>query len=425
MTHFGIICPAVSGHLHPMTTLGYELKQRGHRVTLVGSLDARSKALAAGLEFRAIGASAYPEGSVAAFSAQQGKLSGLAATRYTINWATESTIMLLKEAPLAIKQAGIDALLIDQFSHAGGTIAQHLDIPYISSCSCLMLNQEASVPPYTTTWQYNPAWWARLRNQSLYQLLNFFGKPIRQVVADYRRQWKLPPYSHPNQTYSQLCQVCQQPAEFEFPRQKLPKSFHFTGPFHLPASREPIPFPWEKLTGQPLIYASLGTLQNRLQGIFYDIAQACVGLDVQLVISLGGGMEEESVPTLPGNPLVVRYAPQLELLQSATLCITHAGINTVLEALSQGVPMVAIPITGDQPGVAARLAWVGAGEVIPLKRLHVPLLRRAIEQVLTDPSYRHHAIRLKEAIARSGGVKRSADIIEQVISTGKPVLASP
>jgi zeaxanthin glucosyltransferase len=46
----------------------------------------------------------------------------------------------------------------------------------------------------------------------------------------------------------------------------------------------------------------------------------------------------------------------LELLKRATVCITHAGLNTVLESLAQGVPQLAIPITYDQPGVAARIA---------------------------------------------------------------------
>jgi UDP:flavonoid glycosyltransferase YjiC (YdhE family) len=56
MTHIGLICPTASGHLNPMTTLGYELKQRGHRVTLIGTLDAQPKVVAAGLEFQPIGA---------------------------------------------------------------------------------------------------------------------------------------------------------------------------------------------------------------------------------------------------------------------------------------------------------------------------------------------------------------------------------
>lgn len=54
MTHFGIICPTATGHLNPMTALGYALKQRGHRVTLVGVLDAEKSAASAGLEFSAI-----------------------------------------------------------------------------------------------------------------------------------------------------------------------------------------------------------------------------------------------------------------------------------------------------------------------------------------------------------------------------------
>jgi len=46
----------------------------------------------------------------------------------------------------------------------------------------------------------------------------------------------------------------------------------------------------------------------------------------------------------------------LELLKQTSVCITHAGLNTVLEALTQDVPQVAIPVTNDQPGVAARIA---------------------------------------------------------------------
>ncbi|WP_353735682.1 glycosyltransferase [Okeania sp. SIO2B9] len=110
-------------------------------------------------------------------------------------------------------------------------------------------------------------------------------------------------------------------------------------------------------------------------------------------------------------------------MQKATLTITHAGMNTTLECLNNAVPMVAIPIAFDQPGVAARIAWSGAGEAIPLKRLTVERLRTEISQVLTQPSYKQNALRLQSAIKRSGGVTRAADIIEQAVSTGKPVLA--
>jgi zeaxanthin glucosyltransferase len=354
--------------------------------------------------------------------AQLGELSGLAALRYTISWMKRGAAVILRDAPQAIKEANVEALLVDQVSPEGGTVAEFLEIPFITVCSALVLNRDKVFLPLTPLGVIAlPGGHNYATNGLLY--FSRIGQPIREVIAEYRREWKLPAHSSPNDNYSQLAQLSQQPAEFEYPRKALPKVFHFTGPYHNPVSREPAPFPFEKLTGQPLIYASMGTVQNRLIGIFQDIASACQGLDAQLVISLGGSATPESLPELPGSPLVVGYAPQLELLQKATLTITHAGMNTTLESLSNGVPMVAIPIANDQPGVAARLAWTGAGEVVPLSRLKVPRLRAAIQRVLTEDSYKNNASRLQEAIRRAGGVSRAADIVEQAISTGKPVLA--
>jgi len=423
MTHFGIICPAATGHLNTMLPLGRELQERGHRVTLFGIADAQAKTLAAGLDFWPISESEFPAGVTAESLAQLGKLSGLAALRYTITLLQQGADALLRDAPAALKAAGVEAVLIDQVSPGGGTVAEFLGIPFITVCSALLINREETVPPFFTTWNYNPAWWARLRNRAAYSLLDRIAQPIQQVVNEYRQQWKLPLYTHPQDAYSQLAQLSQQPAEFEFPRQDLPSCFHFTGPYHNQATREPVSFPFEKLTGKPLIYASLGTVQNRLLPIFQSIAEACVGLDAQLVISLGGSTSPESLQGLPGSPLVVSYAPQLELLQKATLTITHAGMNTTLESLNNGVPMVAIPIANDQPGVAARIAWTGAGECVPLAKLTVQRLQKAVKQVLTEDSYKKNALRLQDGIKQAGGVSRAIDIVEQVASTGKPVLA--
>ncbi len=82
-----------------------------------------------------------------------------------------------------------------------------------------------------------------------------------------------------------------------------------------------------------------------------------------------------------------------------------------------------MPVVSDQPGVAARVAWTGAGEAVPLSRVNVSRLRGAIKRVLKQDSYKKNATRLQEAICQSGGVSRAADIIEQAVYTGKPVLA--
>ena len=93
-----------------------------------------------------------------------------------------------------------------------------------------------------------------------------------------------------------------------------------------------------------------------------------MGLDVQLVISLGGATEPEELGYVPGSPIVVKAAPQLALLKRACLCSIYNAINTTLESLSNGVPMVAIPVTNDRPAVAARIAWTKTGEVVQPKQ---------------------------------------------------------
>jgi MGT family glycosyltransferase len=174
------------------------------------------------------------------------------------------------------------------------------------------------------------------------------------------------------------------------------------------------PFPFDQLSDKPLIYASLGTLQNRNWAVFEMIAAACQDLEAQLVISLGNPKQDPSQVNLPGSPLVVSYAPNQQIIQRSSLVITHAGLNTVIGTLSRGVPMVAIPITNEQPGVAARMAYTGSGQVIPLAKLTVEGLRKAVTEVLNNPTYREKAQAMQRSIQQSGGVVTAANIIEQV-----------
>ncbi len=86
-----------------------------------------------------------------------------------------------------------------------------------------------------------------------------------------------------------------------------------------------------------------------------------------------------------------------------------------MQSLAFGVPMVAIPITHDQPGIAARVKRSGAGEVIPASRVTAPLLRAAVRRVMTEPIYQIRAVSLRESINRAGGVERAATIVEDVL----------
>jgi MGT family glycosyltransferase len=222
---------------------------------------------------------------------------------------------------------------------------------------------------------------------------------------------------------SPLAQIAQLPLALEFDVPDLPAVLHYTGPFVDRDARAAVEFPWDRLDGRPLVYASLGTLQNGSEENFRILAEGCAGLEAQLVISLGGGLDPDRVGRLAGDPVVVRYAPQLELLQRAAAVITHAGLNTTLESLAEGLPLVCIPLGNDQPGVAARVVAKGAGVAIPRQKLTVDRVRAAVRAVLEEEKYRVAARRVQAAMAELDGPERAADIIEKTLGMERQLLA--
>jgi len=225
--------------------------------------------------------------------------------------------------------------------------------------------------------------------------------------------------------FSGLAQIAQLPAALELPGRRLPPGFHHTGPWTDAEGRAPVDFPWERIdASRPLVYASMGTLQNRVIRTFRMIAEACASLDAQLVISLGGGQNPVLLDDLPGDPIVVGYAPQLDLIRQSALTISHGGLNTALESLACGIPMVVLPVTYDQPGVGARVERAGAGRSIPIARLTLERLRVAVRTVLGDPAYRVRAGLLRSSIEATDGLNRAAELIEAAFGTGRRADAS-
>lgn len=415
MNHVGVICPNTPGHVNAMLALAEATRARGHRVTffLLGTPPA--SIAAAGFETVPLGGIVFPADEYQAEFQKLGSLQDRAALKHTLAIGARAADAVLGVGPTVVRTAGVTALVVDQVSFPGGTVADQLGLPFATVCNALLLNPDPAVPPYFTHWYPRDVWWARVRNRIAWMGLNRLYAPIMTRIQDHRRKLGLSVPTGISHIWCDKLQISQQPELFEFPRRKLPKQVRFVGPLHRSSDSQPVPFPWERLDGRPLIYASLGTLQNRIAGMFRVIAEACEGLDAQLVISTGNGMSPEALGKLPGDPIVVSYAPQLDLLRRSTLAVTHAGLNTVLEALSTGVPMVAIPVTNDQPGIAARIAWIGAGEAIPNKNVTLQELRAAVVRVRSDQSYRAVAEQIRDAIKTGGGAPRAAELIEHAL----------
>jgi zeaxanthin glucosyltransferase len=415
MARLGAFCFPGTGHLNPMIALARSLQLRGHEVVIFGIADTEARVRDGGIEFCRIGMEDHPPGTLQKLDKHLSRLKGFAALRFTLERVRNSARMVLRDGPEAVRTANVEMLLVDEADFAGN-VADYLGLPWISIALIPPLLKDDRFPPFWFGWAAEQDRLSRLRNRLASRLLLRIAAPIFREVNQQRRAWGLMPFRRSEEALSPLAQITQLPEalEFEVVGEK-PARLHYTGPFVHSVQRPAVEFPWERLDGRPLIYASMGTLQNGSESIFKTIAEACAGLDAQLLISLGGGLDPARLGQLAGNPLVVSFAPQLEILKRAALVITHAGLNTVLESLCEGVPLVAVPLANDQPGVAARVKARGACVVVPQHRLSPARLRKAIMLVLHEARYREAAQTLQKNIQRMDGPGHAAELIQQVL----------
>ncbi|WP_186767815.1 glycosyltransferase [Blastopirellula retiformator] len=408
--HYGMLTLELHGHLNPMTTLGAELLRRGHRVTLLGSSRVQPFAARAGLAWA-------PLADLAQINAgwdKLGELSGLAAMKHTGKMVQWSSMATRDELPEIIEQRQIEALVVDQVAPAGAVVAEEQQIPYVVVCNALAGHFHGSVPPPPMNWPYRTGLLARLKNGlanrlvcTLFDRLAGASGPgaIRPLMlTELDQQWG-------------RAMIAQQPACFDFPNHPRPAHFHYTAPWHTTGRDSQVDFPWDRLDDRPLVYASLGTLQNKLRHVYAAIAESARGMDVQMVLALGSANAKLDVP-IPDNVIVVPYAPQLQLLDKALAVITHAGLNTTLETLARGLPMLCLPITNDQPGVARRVEHLGAGLVLGLGKASAKRIRQGLMTILKDPKFRHRAGELRDEMSCLNGPQMAADIIERAIGNG-------
>jgi MGT family glycosyltransferase len=421
---FGFVSVPVTGHLNPMTALARKLQSRGNEVVFIGLPDVEPIVRAANLNFVPFCEKEYPLGSVAKGYAPLAKLHGLAVVEHSAREIHPGRCKsALEHLPEKIAETGIEGLIIDTAHHFVELVPMRLGMPYVHIWNILHIDRSGSSPACLFPWPYETTPEALARNVEGLKKFGGLYAPILAVAKSYAEKNGLQiDWNDPTATVSKLAVITQTPKEFDFPISNWPPQFHYAGPFHDDEGREQVPFQWEKLTGKPLIYASLGTLVNGLDHVYKIILEAVGKLpEIQVVLSVGKNVKPEDLGSVPSNTILVRSAPQIELLKRATLCLTHAGLNTTLEALGQGVPMVAIPIGYDQPGVAARIAYHGVGEFVEVGDLTAERLSDLIQRVQVNPSYRDRARYFRRVIARTHGLDLAADVIERAFKKNQIV----
>jgi zeaxanthin glucosyltransferase len=405
----GFICPNIPGHLNPMTALARHLQARNHEVVFLYSPSANGLPSIPGDKSDDMNAN-RPEMS---------KLEGESALAFYCGVAARETEVIFKSLPKMVETTGIEALIIDPIQFCVELGALKLGIPYITVSTALYLDYFGYTPFAVYDWPHETTPEALARNrEGIVKFARFIyndGTKAYAKEAGVKIDW-----DDPSWVFSKLASITQIPKEFDFENPLLPPQFHYTGPFHDGKGRPKVEFPWDRLTGEPLIYASMGTLMNGRADVFRTIVDGVARhKDTQLVLSIGDQLDPKQIGPVPGNAIIVNQAPQLEVLKRASVCVTHAGLNTVLESLAQGVPQVGIPITFDQPGVATRIAAKKTGVTMPFEKLTSDQLSTLLGEVLNNDVYRENARKFQDVIAKTNGLSMAADLVEQSLGVTK------
>lgn len=400
MAHFAILAPPLTGHFKPLAALAAELTKRGHRATFVHQAGAAPLAASLGANFHALEGEG---GSVGGWTSAI--LSGIGGT---VGAMARQTELLCRQAPQALREIGADAVIADQLEAAGGLVAEHLRLPYVTVASALPINREPAVPPPYLDWPFDPSEKGIKRNRGGYRVADLLMRRLGRTIDREAHNLGLTPRRHLEACFSPTLQLAQAVPGIDFPRRELPQSFHYCGPFRSAAQES-----WTRPEGtRPLVYCSFGTLQGARLRLFERVATACDRLGVDLVLTHCGRLSPQQAARLPGNPQVHDFLPQEAVLKAVDLVVTHAGFNTVMETLTEGLPMVALPLAFDQPAVGARIARAGVGEVVKPRHATTGHLERTIAKVLETPSYRARSAVIAQEIANAGGVARAAGLIE-------------
>ena len=138
------------------------------------------------------------------------------------------------------------------------------------------------------------------------------------------------------------------------------------------------------------------------------------------MITLGGKLPGDRYNDFPGSPVVVAYAPQLELTKRAAVPICHAGNNTVLESLASGVPVIAVPLNTINTGLRHVFTIPARGAYRAEQTQRETILRKPGPHS-SQPSYKQRAQAQSASLKQAGGEVRAADLIEQELGKARAI----
>lgn len=391
--HFAFVNVPASGHINPSLPLVEELVARGHRVSYATGTDRIEQVRAAGAEPVELPTEMpqHPPGSGFLFTPER-------MAQMQEHFLNDTRASL----PVLLEHFGNDRP--DVVCHGtaavpGAMLAEKIDVPRVALVPHFAGNEQFSLWQDLMPEDFDPE-----HPELVAQ---------REKMQEFVREQGVTVDPQPMGGTPAPLNLVFLPERFQLHPETFDDRFVFLGP-SMGSRGEDTYEPAD--AGKPLLFISLGTVFNDRPEFYRACFQAFADSPWQVAMSISDRVDPADLGAAPANFDVRASFPQPAVLDRASVFLSHTGMNSTMESLYAGVPLVAVPQMPEQEANAQRAEELGLARRLAADEVTAEQLRSTVDEVAGDEVMRARSAEMSRSVRACGGAPAGADALEKYLT---------